>query len=228
MATAKTTTLNVGTPDWRGKCAICLDLLPVEGARRIFYDCCCVKICKECSDKCEQYDSRCPLCRAPPAESAAEWLCRVQKHVDKGVAEAQSQLGDTYRASGMGLKKSFKRAFELYESAAAQGHAIAQNSLGLCYQDGEGVKINHRAVLRRLQKHADEGNPEAQIMLGDLYLDGDTDQQDFKRAVYLFELAAAQGNATAQNQLASCYAQGHDVEIDHETAARLFQRAAEQ
>jgi hypothetical protein len=89
-AVVKFTALNDDAPSWRGTCAICLDELPIGGAT--FYDCCCKKICKECSDKCRQHDERCPLCRAPAPASEAEWVRRLQKHADEGNADAQMHL----------------------------------------------------------------------------------------------------------------------------------------
>ncbi len=104
-ALAKASALNDDKPDWRGTCAICLDLLPVDGGKT-FYSCCCKKICTACSRKCLEYDTRCPLCRTPTSTSNAEWLRRLQKHVDKGNAEAQTMLGAAYLKGDVGLKKS--------------------------------------------------------------------------------------------------------------------------
>jgi hypothetical protein len=83
-----------------------------------------------CSVTCRQYDERCPLCRAPVHTSNAEWLRRIQTHVDKSDAgdvvhghdgalhgRAQHMLGAQYREGGFGLKQSVKRAFQLYELA---------------------------------------------------------------------------------------------------------------
>jgi TPR repeat protein len=127
--------------DWRGTCAICLDLLPLGDRTQRFYACCCKKICKECAGKCWQHDERCPLCRTPARTSDAEWVRRVQKHVDKGNAEAQAALGDAYRDGDMGLSKKSEKAVELYTSAARQGHPGGQNALGHCYEHGQGTKV---------------------------------------------------------------------------------------
>jgi hypothetical protein len=78
MAVVKASALNDDTPDWRGTCAICLDLLPAEPEKRMFYDCCCKKICADCHVKCIQHDERCPLCRAPASKSDAELVRRLQ------------------------------------------------------------------------------------------------------------------------------------------------------
>jgi len=51
-AAAKAIALNDDTPDWRGTCGICLDLLPLGQGTQRFYECCCQKLCTECADKC--------------------------------------------------------------------------------------------------------------------------------------------------------------------------------
>jgi hypothetical protein len=46
----KAIAVNGDAPDWRGgTCAVCLDLLPIEADRQYFYDCCCKRICADCS-----------------------------------------------------------------------------------------------------------------------------------------------------------------------------------
>ncbi|KAJ1451750.1 hypothetical protein M885DRAFT_569582, partial [Pelagophyceae sp. CCMP2097] len=104
---------NDDAPSWRGTCAICLDVLPVKGDEQFFYSCCCKRICTACHVKCRQHDKRCPLCRAPSHDSDAAWLRRLQKHVDKGNADAQDILGDKYFNGDMGLQQNFKRAVQL-------------------------------------------------------------------------------------------------------------------
>ncbi|KAJ1453330.1 hypothetical protein M885DRAFT_429398, partial [Pelagophyceae sp. CCMP2097] len=153
---AKATALKDDAPSWHDTCGICLDLLPAS-CRTTFYECCCKSICTVCYNKCREYDDRCPLCRAFASASNAEWLRRVQKHADEGKAKAQLQLGYEYRDGGSGLKKSLKRAVQWYERAAARGHAPSQNSLGLCYELGDGVKIDHKTAAQLFQRAAEQG-----------------------------------------------------------------------
>jgi len=115
------TTAHGATLERRGTCAICLDLLPLEGLQQTFYDCCCKTLCKECSTKCRQIDQRCPLCRAPARKSDAEWLRRVQKHAEKGNAEAQIMLGDAYRDGDMGLEASVSDVRARYGARTCSG-----------------------------------------------------------------------------------------------------------
>jgi TPR repeat protein len=224
----KATEVHGGAPDWRGICAICLDVIPFgEGAQK-FYECCCKSICTVCSEKCRQHDARCPLCRTPPHTSDAMWVRRIQKHVDKGNAEAQMVLGQTFKYGDMGLKQSFKRAFQLFEHAAAQGHAVAQYNLGINYDFGKGVKIDYKTAAHWYRRAAEQGIPQAQYNLGLLFYNGTGVAQSYDEAVKWYRLAAAQGEPSALFNLGACYSNGHGVPEDDHEALRLFKRAVAQ
>ncbi|KAJ1461205.1 hypothetical protein M885DRAFT_611934 [Pelagophyceae sp. CCMP2097] len=194
------TALNGDPLGWRGTCAICLDLPPVDDGQQTFYSCCCKRICAECADKCRQYDERCPLCRAP-FPTLPELLRRLQKHADRGNAEAQFQLGDAYSYGILGLEKNPKRARHFYELAAAQGYARAQFRFGTFYQFGYGVKIDYKTAMLGVAQSYDE-------------------------AVKWYRLAAAQGEPNALFNLGVCYGNGHGVPQDSNEALRWFKRAA--
>jgi hypothetical protein len=214
------------TSDWRGTCAICLEVLPSGDETQRFYECCCKTICWDCGVKCWQHDQRCPLCRSAPCKSNAERLRRVQKHVDKGNTIAQIMLGNAYRDGDMGLKKSLKRAAQSFELAATQGHAVAEALLGCCYEHGDGVTLNLKTAARWYRRSAEQGYPTAQYNLGTLCYKGQGVAQSNEEAVKWWRLAAAQGDAEVLFLLGSCYANGSGVAKDLREALRLFERAA--
>jgi len=216
-ALAKANAVNDDRPDWRGTCAICIDRLPVGDGTQTFYSCCCKSICTECSRKCREYDTRCPLCRAPAYKSDAEWVSRMQKHVDKGNADAQRMLGDAYSEGGMGLKKSLKRMFQLYERAAAQGQAQGQAQLGHCYYKGDGVKLDLKTAAHWYRRAAEQGFPNAQYNLGRL-CHGQGVAHSHAEAVRWWHLAAAQDDANAMYYLGLCSANGLGMPLDLEEA----------
>lgn len=57
---------------------------------------------------------------------------------DKGIAEAQYQLGYMHYI-GLGVPQDYATAAEWYEAAAQRGFAQAQHDLGVMYLDGQGV-----------------------------------------------------------------------------------------
>jgi len=228
-ATAKASAKNDDTLlDWRGTCAICLDVLPLGTRTQRFYECCCKRVCAACSLKCLQHDTRCPLCRAPAHESDAEWLRRVQKHVDRGDADAQIVLGQAYHNGFSGLKKSSKRAAQLYALGAAQGNMIAQENLALCYEGGIGVTLNLKTAALWHRRAAEQGYHYAQYSLGAMFYNGKGVAKSYDEAVRWWRLAAAQGLAPALFYLGKCYANGDGVPQDDHEALRLVKRAAAQ
>eukprot|EP00628_Pelagophyceae_sp_CCMP2097_P016674 CAMPEP_0206831738 /NCGR_PEP_ID=MMETSP0975-20121206/17540_1 /ASSEMBLY_ACC=CAM_ASM_000399 /TAXON_ID=483370 /ORGANISM="non described non described, Strain CCMP2097" /LENGTH=377 /DNA_ID=CAMNT_0054374125 /DNA_START=75 /DNA_END=1204 /DNA_ORIENTATION=+ len=168
-AVVKASAVKDGKSDWRGTCAICLDLLPLNASRKTLYSCCCKTVCTACSDKCKDYDKRSPLCRTPPYKSAAEWLRRMQKHVDEGNAVAQFEVEQAHRRGQVGPEPNFKKAMELFEFAAAQVYVLAQNEIGVFYGNGYGVKIDHKTAVQWYRRAAEQGYPNAQCNLGGMF-----------------------------------------------------------
>jgi len=187
-------------------------------------ECCCKALCLDCSFKCRQHDTRCPLCRAPAATSEAEQLCRLQKQAGKGNAHAQVMLGDIYRDGRNGLKKSTKRAFQLYELAAAQGRAQGQSGLGECYDRGFGVQINFKTAAHWFRRAADQGYPSAQANFGTMFYHGKGVAQSYEEAAKWWRLSEAQGFTVDSYNHANCYLKCVDYDL-HEVL-RLYKCAA--
>jgi TPR repeat protein len=59
------------------------------------------------------------------------------------------------------VPKDLGKAAELYQKAADQGNANAQNNLGVSYENGQGVPKDLRKAAELYQKAADQGNQSA-------------------------------------------------------------------
>jgi len=81
---------------------------------------------------------------------------------------------------------------------AENGDAGAQNSLGLRYATGDGVKQDEPEAVRWLTKAADQGNVSAQSKLGAIYLRGRDIPQDLNLAYFWMVLARASGDETSK------------------------------
>jgi len=119
---------------------------------------------------------------------------------EKGVAEAQFNLGVMYR-QGLGVNPDFIEARRWYRKAAEQGHPKAQQNLGVFYADGLGVKRDAREAAKWFREAAEQGLPAAQRLLGWAYAGGEGVERDLVLALTWLTLAAARGDAEAGRAL---------------------------
>lgn len=132
-------------------------------------------------------------------------------------------LGKTYY--GMG---DLKQAVQLYRFAAERGFAEAQNDLGDCYYNGNGVKQDFNEAARWYRKAAMQGDVPARCNLGICYYYGNGVNQDYIEAIEWHTQAAKHGYAAAQYYLGNCLYYGYGGQQDFEEAIKWFKLAADQ
>ena len=120
----------------------------------------------------------------------------------------------------------YDTALQQLRPLAEQGDAGAQYSLGLMYDNGNGVPQDYKEALRWYRLAAEQGNAEAQYNLGLMYGNGNGVPQDYKEAARWFRLAAEQGSARAQHNLGVMYYNGHGVPQDYTYAHMWFNLGA--
>jgi TPR repeat protein len=99
---------------------------------------------------------------------------------EQGDMQAQFNMGLTHyngieKGDGKGytlITRGYEKAFEWFTKAAEQGHADAQNNLGLMYKAGLGVSHNDYVAFEWFTKAAEQGHADAQNSLGLFYRDG--------------------------------------------------------
>lgn len=123
-------------------------------------------------------------------------------------------------------KRDYTQTVECFRMAALQGHAEAQNNLGMCYYQGHGVEWDFRQAVAWFLEAARQGHADAQNNLGLCYYLGHGVKQDYKQAVAWFLKAAKQGHAGAQHNLGVCYDKGHGVRQDTKKADEYFLQSA--
>lgn len=141
---------------------------------------------------------------------------------------------ESWRNDRFNSNYDMKRAAYWYLQAANQGHAGAQNNLGNCYKNGNGVKKDLTAAFKLFKRAAHSGDDLAQLNLGDFYFNGhkikkgshketiqefsvgygwvtrEVDVDDYAienldSAMFYWKLSAAQGNETAKERLEKIY-----------------------
>lgn len=145
-------------------------------------------------------------------------------------ASAQTAVVEhsNYYTTGMQYydNKNFGEAFQQFKQGAEQGLADAQNALGDCYYDGEGVAKDFKQAVYWYKMAADQGYADAQYNLGYCYQQGEGIEKDLTMAARLFEKAADQGHADAQSAVGECYYEGEGVNKDLRAAFYWFNKAA--
>lgn len=86
-------------------------------------------------------------------------------------------------------------------TAAEQGDAEAQDSLGFFYCIGAGVPVDYVEAVTWFSKAAEQGYAEAQYHLGLSYYKGEGVPKDYAQAAFWWRKAAEQGEKTAQYNL---------------------------
>ena len=125
-------------------------------------------------------------------------LSLLRKQAERGDATAQCLLGDDYY-NGEGVPQDYAEAAKWFRLAAEQGHARAQNNLGVMYDygSGAGVPQDSKETVKWYRRAAEQGNAGAQYGLGLAYREGRGVPQDFVQAYAWFNISAGNGHQAA-------------------------------
>ena len=125
--------------------------------------------------------------------------------------------------------KNYTEAVKWYRMAAEQNHANAQNNLGECYYDGQGVEKDYEEAVKWCRKAAEQGHMKAQNIMGVCYQNGWGVSQDHAEAVEWYLKAAEQGLGVAKWNISFYYYKGQGVtEHYKEAVVKRYRKDAEQ
>jgi len=119
----------------------------------------------------------------------------------------------------------YSTEFQEYKSAAENGSASAQHSLGVLYAKGEGVPKDEKEAYKWFEKAALNNYPPSQYNMGMAYLRGKYHYKDKSLAVKWLEKAAKRGHPSAQLNLGNMYIEGRAVNKDL-SKAKIYIKAA--
>ncbi len=157
-----------------------------------------------------------------PEERAA--LVRIS--AEGGLAEAQLVWGQML-LDGRDVAADPRAAFGWFVRAGQQGHALAINMVGRCYDLGWGTAVDKARAADWFKAAADRGLDWGLYNYATALALGEGVPQDRLTALALFEQAAGMGNAKAMNFVGSFHEDGWVVARDLAEAARWYARAAE-
>ncbi|PZU70448.1 SPOR domain-containing protein [Sphingobium sp.] len=126
------------------------------------------------------------------AKAIAEW----RPLANAGDPDAQFNLGQAYKL-GRGVPADLNSAVDWYRKATAQGHARAEDNLGLLmFQQGDRA-----GAMPYLQHAAARGETRAQYIVGTALFNGDMVGKDWVRAYAMMTRASASGLPQATTSL---------------------------
>ena len=154
---------------------------------------------------------------------ALEWIRKAAK---QDFAEGQYRMG-WFNYKGIIVSSSKVEAVKWFRKAAEQGHDDAQNFLGVCYLNGEGVaKEDVTEALKWFRKAAKKNNRFAQCNLGDYYY-GQGGEKNVDEALAWYRKSADNNYYYAQYMLGKDY-YWNFKHRDYSEALTWFLKAAEQ
>jgi hypothetical protein len=142
---------------------------------------------------------------------------------ETGDAQSQYELAWAFYAA-----QDYEAAVKWFRKAAEQNNADAQNKLGFCYDEGQGVAQDYVEAVKWYRKAAEQNNAYAQFNLAACYGKGQGVAQDHAEAVKWFRRAAEQNLANAQYNLGASYDKGQGVAQDYVEAVKWYRKAAQQ
>jgi TPR repeat protein/serine/threonine protein kinase len=154
------------------------------------------------------------------------WMeIEAERELAERIAQSKRDYDKGHRLK---RRKKYKEAVRWFRKATEQDHASAQNSLGVMYENGQGVKKDYKEAYKWYRKAAEQGYDYAQNNLGTMYNKGKGVEQNYKEAIKWYRKAAEQGRASAQNNLGVMYNKGKGLEQNYIEAYKWYRKAAEQ
>ena len=125
------------------------------------------------------------------------------------------------------MPPDYQEAVKWFRLAAAQGNVPAQYSLGVAYENGQGVPQDYREAAKWYRIAATREDDWAQMRLGMFYAEGKGVPQDFVLAYMWLHLAALSGDsedtATKYRDNVAAKMTAKQIETAQEMARRCLQ-----
>lgn len=134
---------------------------------------------------------------------------------------ATNDLGVAYY-DGKGVRRSYKKAFELYCKSARYGVDMAISNKGVCYEWGRGVRKNAGKAYCCYRHATQKGCLPAMVKLDNCYCTGTGVNKDKEKYMFWMQKALNQNFCDAQNDIAYKYLTGKFLEKDLRKAKKYF------
>ena len=111
---------------------------------------------------------------------------------ENGYTEAQKNMGEYYYYGSFGCRRDMKEAIKWYEMGAKSNEPTCVFTLGLIYEEGDGVQKNILKAADWYQKGAQAGIPSCLYNLGKLIINKEISGEE-EKGFNLIQQAAESG-----------------------------------
>ena len=173
------------------------------------------KICPNCLEIFENSHSFCSYCGSHLIDNAD-----VSPNKPLTMEEV-SKLYDTI------VTTSDPSVLTQLQEAADSANMYAMNYIGVCYENGYGVKKKIKEAVKWYQKAAEAGSTTGMCNLGNCYYNGNGVKKNFKEAVKWYQKAIEGGDAYGMSGLGFCYETGNGVKKSLSEALNWYEKSLE-
>lgn len=151
------------------------------------------------------------------------WCSKASEH---GYDEAEFTLS-TYFSSGIGVRKSLRKAFDLMIKADESFHKDASLYIALKYREGCGVEENAKLAFRYAKKSFfNYRNLEGAFLLGTMYFNGAGTSYNFNAAFKCFQFGSKLDHVRSNYMLGELYYNGNGCTKNVKKAFIYYKKAA--
>ena len=207
-------------------CPICFLRLPSLRTGYRYFSCCGKRICNGCIHA-PLYDNqgnivdnkKCAFCRTPAPYTEKEAIEREKKRMEANDPIAIFNLGVYHRDGRYGYQQDYNKALELWHRSGELGNAQAFNSIGVTYNNGEGVEVDNEKARHYWELAAMKGNEIARYNLGV----EEQNSGNVNRALKHHMIAARDGNNDSLKRIKEMYSNVRATKDDYTKALQLYQ-----
>jgi TPR repeat protein len=152
---------------------------------------------------------------------------KLEELARSGRTDAAEVLGEMLSNGPADLDDDAKGTCDWFE-IAARDRADGRHNLAVCYEHGQGGKVDLPRAARLYGEASDMGFAKAKCALGTMLVAGKGVPIDAKRGVALCTEAAEAGGPDAQADVGDFYLMGQGVPQDYAKAAFWYEKAAAQ
>ncbi len=134
-------------------------------------------------------------------QAAREHLVQARVAQRKQTTAAKQQQNTTPKQSTIVAQKAEQTKYEKNIEAARKGNIEAQNAIGVCYYNGDGVEKDYKKAAEWFWKAASQGDKNAMNNIGVMYEFGKGVEKNYAEAAAWYQKAIDKGNKKAPANL---------------------------